>query len=133
MPATQVLFYRDQSGRSPVVEWFASLRDNDPRAFANCMARVRLLAQSGHELRRPAADYLPDGIHELRAKSGRVQYRILYFFHGRNIAVLAHALVKKSSAVPRIEIERALERKRLFERNPGAHTFEGEVPDGKEQ
>lgn len=130
MPATQVLFYQDENGQSPVVEWFQELRGSDPRGFANCLARVRLLAQFGHELRRPAADFLRDGIHELRAKHGRVQYRVLYFFHGRNIAVLGHALVKKGLAVPDIDIERALQRKRRFERNPAAHTFHGEVTDG---
>jgi hypothetical protein len=34
-------------------------------------------------LRRPHADYLEDGIYELRWRNGTVQYRILYFFHGR--------------------------------------------------
>jgi hypothetical protein len=34
----------------------------------------------GHELRRPYADYLRAGVHELRARVGRVNYRILYFF-----------------------------------------------------
>jgi phage-related protein len=130
MPATQVLFYQEEDARSPVVQWLAELRGSDPNAFANCLARVRLLAQLGHELRRPAADFLREGVHELRAKRGRVQYRILYFFHGRNIAVLAHAIVKKGSAVPEVDIERALHRKRRFEKDPAAHTFRGEVTDG---
>lgn len=127
MPATQILFYEDEKGVAPVVQWFAELRRADPQAFANCFARVRLLARAGHELRRPAADYLRDGIYELRAKRGRVQYRLLYFFHGRNIAVLAHAIVKAGSAVPDVDIVRTLQRKRRFEQNPGAHTFSGEV------
>jgi hypothetical protein len=38
--------------------------------------RLQLLADLGHTLRRPAADYLRDGIHELRAKANRVQYRM---------------------------------------------------------
>lgn len=101
-----------------------------PPAFANCLARVRMLAQFGHELRRPAADYLRDGLYELRAKRGTVQYRIFYFFHGRNIAVLGHAIVKQGSSVPPVEIERAFQHKRQFEVDPSAHTYEGEVADG---
>ncbi|MBW4640803.1 MAG: type II toxin-antitoxin system RelE/ParE family toxin [Gloeocapsa sp. UFS-A4-WI-NPMV-4B04] len=37
---------------------------------------------------------LTDGIYELRAKHIRVQYRILYFFYGQNVAILAHAITR---------------------------------------
>ena len=46
------------------------------------MAVIRWLALFGHELRRPKADFLRDGIYELRAREGRANYRVLYFFHG---------------------------------------------------
>lgn len=62
------------------------------------------------ELRRPAVDYLRDGIYELRAKHIRVQYRILYFFSGQNVAILAHAITKDEAQVPDMEIERAVQR-----------------------
>ena len=94
----------------------------NPRAWANCRARIVLLSQSGHELRRPAADFLRDGVYELRAKQGHVQYRILYFFHRRNVAILAHGLTK-GAAIPPVDIERALKRKREFENNPEGHTY----------
>jgi hypothetical protein len=80
----------------------------------------------GHELRRPEADLLRDGIYELRARLGTVNYRLLYFFHGWNVAVLAHAMTKENE-IPAIEINRALERKRVFLANPPAHTFIGDV------
>jgi len=79
----------------------------------------------GHELRRPEADLLRDGIYELRARWGRLNYRVLYFFYGRNIAILAHALTKEEE-VPEAEINRALSRKHAFEQNPESHTFSGE-------
>ena len=88
-----------------------------------CCVRIELLQQFRHELRRPSADFLRDGIYELRAKQGRVQYRILYFFHGRNVAILAHSLTKEDG-IPSVDIERALKRKRLFEANPKGHTYE---------
>lgn len=84
-----------------------------------------MLALFGHELRRPAADLLRDGIYELRARQGHVQYRLLYFFHGRNVAVLAHSLTKEDQ-VPSIDIERAIARKKLFLTNPTEHTYETE-------
>lgn len=86
MPKTHVAFYQDADGRAPVVIWLQQLMETNEKAWANCRARIELLAQFGHELRRPAADYLRDGIYELRAKRGHVQYRILYFFHERQVA-----------------------------------------------
>ena len=123
MPKTDVVFYKDRKSGSPVVEWLNSLRKTDSIAWAHCVGRIQLLAESGHELRRPAADLLRDGIYELRAKHHKVQYRILYFFHGRNVAILAHAITKKD-VVPAIEIDRAVERMKLFRRSPSDHTYE---------
>lgn len=123
MPATRVVFYQDSTGESPVVEWLAELRATNPKAFANCRARIELLAQFGHELRRPAADILRDGIYELRAKQGHVQYRVMYFFHGRNVVVLAHALTKED-VIPAMDMKHALKRKQLFEQDPERHTYE---------
>jgi phage-related protein len=81
-------------------------------------------------LRRPESDLLRDGIHELRAKSGRVQYRILYFFAGRTVAVLAHALTKKDK-VPPAEIDRAIRRMEAFFQDPELHSFDqGDQGDG---
>ncbi|SRR5882724_12395010 len=122
MPTTQVIFFQDEAGRAPVLVWLEDLQKENAKAWVNCRARIVLLTQFGHELRRPAADFLRDGIYELRAKQGHVQYRILYFFHGRNVAVLLHTLTKKDS-IPPVEIERALKRKRQFEQNPEKHTY----------
>ena len=65
---------------------------------------------------------LRDKIYELRAKRGRVNYRILYFFHGQNVAILAHALTKED-VVPSIDIERAIQRRKRYEKDPKAHTY----------
>ncbi|AFZ33609.1 protein of unknown function DUF891 (plasmid) [Gloeocapsa sp. PCC 7428] len=132
MPETQVVFYQDESGEVPVLEWLEELLKQNRKGYANCVARIGQLAAAGYELRRPAADYLRSGIYELRAKHIRVQYRILYFFHGQNVAVLAHAITKEEEAVPAIDIERAIKRKQLFEENPEAHTYIEEEEDGED-
>ena len=106
----------------PVRAWLQDLQEENAKAWANCRARIVQLSQLGHELRRPAADFLRDGIYELRAKQGHVQYRILYFFHDRKAAVLSHSITKEDS-IPPVEIERALKRKRQFEQNPEKHTY----------
>jgi phage-related protein len=126
MPRRHIAFYQDADGQAPVVKWLRDLMQTNEKAWAHCRARIELLRQFGHELRRPAADYLRDGIYELRAKQGHVQYRILYFFHERQVAILAHSLTKEDT-IPPVEIERAIKRKKLFESNPRKHTYEAEI------
>jgi phage-related protein len=82
----------------------------------------------GRHLRRPEADYLRDGIYELRAAQGHVNFRILYFFQGRIAAVLTHALTKRD-AVPEVEINRAIRRRRAFELAPEEHTQREDLGD----
>lgn len=130
MPETRVIFYQDEKGKVPVLDWLDELERQDPKGLFNCLDRIGQLASMGHELRRPLADFLRDGIYELRASHRRVQYRILYFFHGRNIAIIAHAIVKEGSAVPDVDINRAIERQQLFVADPAIHTYEEEQLDG---
>ncbi len=90
------------------------------------MVRVERLAELGHELRRPEADILQEGIHELRASYRGTQYRVLYFFsHG--VAVLASGIIKESR-VPDIEIQRAKKRRTAYEANPDLHTYRESEP-----
>jgi phage-related protein len=128
MPQTQLVFFRDDDGTVPVRDWLLELQHRNRRAFAKCVVRIRRLAELGHELRRPEADLLRDGIYELRVRDGRVNYRILYFFHGRNVAILAHALTKEDK-VPKSDIDRAGKRKAAFESSPTAHSYEEEIPN----
>jgi hypothetical protein len=106
LPKTEVVFFQ-----------------RDSLAYDKCLARISRLAELGFELRRPEADFLRDGLYELRVRRGHVNYRILYCFHGRDVAVLAHALTKED-AVPAADIRRALERKALLESDPTRHVQE---------
>lgn len=123
MPETEVLFYCDADGLAPVVEWLDDLAKRDRRAFNKCRQVIVRLATFGHELRRPIADLLQDGVYELRVRVGTVNYRLLYFFHGRSVAVLAHGLTKEK-AIPETDLKLALKRKKLFEADPAKHTYE---------
>jgi phage-related protein len=130
VPRTRLVFYREADGFAPAWEWLKDLRASNPKAYAKCVVRIRRLTEMGHELRRPEADFLRDGIYELRARLGTVNYRILYFFHGREIAVLAQAMTKESK-IPNVEINRALARKAAFVANPVVHTFIGDIEDAQ--
>ena len=126
MPSCHVVFYQETDGDAPVVDWLKELRKTDAKAFTKCRAALARLAQLGHELRRPEADLLRDGIYELRIRKGSVNYRLLYFFHQRTVSVVAHGLTKED-LVPPTEINRAIVRKSAYAANPIAHTFKGEI------
>ena len=150
MPSTEVVFYRDDDGTVPVLDWLGGL---SLKARLKCLVRIERLRELGYDLRRPEADLLRDGVYELRVSLNHVQYRILYSFHTesdadrsegpktvsrgsvkhrpkksgqpvvrRTVAVLAHGLVKEGK-VPGEEIERALARMRKFAAAPERHTF----------
>jgi len=121
MPPVEVVFYCETDGSVPVLEWLEQLRARDRRAFAKCVVKTNRLSELGHQIRRPEADFLGHGVYELRARSGTINYRVLYFFHGREVYVLAHALTKEDQ-VPRRDIETALMRKARFEEDTEGHT-----------
>ena len=120
MPETKVIFYKEDDGAVPVLDWLDSL---SPKAKAKCRLRIERLQELGCELRRPEADYLRDGIYELRIRLRRLNYRILYFFYGNQAAVISHGLVKERR-IPLREIQKAIERKAKFVQNPEKHTWE---------
>jgi len=119
VPRTLVVFYKDREGNVSVLEWLDAL---PVKIQDKCVVKIERLRELGHELRRPEADLLRNGVYELRVGREGMNYRILYFFHGRVAAVLAHGLTKEQE-VPVKDIERALERKRLFEQDPDGHTY----------
>ncbi len=122
MPQTEVFFYQETPGDVPVRDWLAQVAKRDQRAADKCQTLIARLRAMGHELRRPDADLLRDGIYELRVRVGTVNYRLLYFFHGRDVALLAHGLTKERT-LPPAEIDRAVRRKLRFEADPNAHRF----------
>ncbi len=117
MPPVEVVFFREDEKTVPVRDWLDSI---PTKAQAKCLVKLGRLEQMGHELRRPEADYLRDDIYELRVRFQSVNYRMLYFLHGRKAAVVSHGIVKEKE-VPAKEIDLAVKRKRLFEADPKAH------------
>ena len=123
MPKTEVNFYCEADDDVPVLDWLDEVADRTPKAASKCRAAIERLKELGHELRRPEADILRDDIYELRVGLQGINYRILYFFHGRNVALLAHGLIKEKE-VPDVDINRAIERRRRFLEAPDKHTYE---------
>jgi len=122
MPATEVLFFKNDDESVPVLQWLNALPPANERAYRKCWELVRLLERLGHELRRPRADILRDGVYELRTRVGKVNYRILYGFVGKDVALLAGALTKEKS-VPSKAIDDAVECLAKYKADSDAHGF----------
>jgi phage-related protein len=120
MPKIGIKFFAEEDGSVPFLEWMDKL---PAKAQDKCIVGIELLAEKGYELRRPLADYLRDGIYELRVSLQRIHYRILYFFQGEQ-AVISHGLTKTSQVPPK-EIDLAIERKVRFGKNQERHTPRG--------
>ena len=118
MPQTDVLIFAEDDETAPLLDWLDVL---PPKVRVKCDDRIERLRRMGHELRRPVADFLRDGIHELRVGFQGINYRVLYFFHDQR-AVVSHGLIKEKE-VPEKEIDLAIERKRRFESDPDKHTY----------
>ena len=78
MPRTKIVFYKEDDGSVPVLEWLDSLQ---PRALDKCTVKIERLKELGHELRRPESDFLRDGIYELRVG---LQLSDVIFFPRKN-------------------------------------------------
>jgi phage-related protein len=119
MPATNVALYHEDDGTIPLRDWLISLQ---PGARDRCLARLVLLQQHGHELRRPHAEYIEGtDLYELRVKFHRVNLRMLYFFHEREAAVVSHGFAKEGK-LPQREIDLAIERMKKFRADPARHS-----------
>lgn len=123
MPRTAVVLYREADGSCPFLDWYAGL---PVKAQAKCLLRLERLRELGHDLRRPEADYLRDGIYELRVRFQHLQLRVFSFFHGTMAAVVSHGIAKEG-AVPAREMDRAVNRKKRFEADPVKHCHSEEI------
>lgn len=106
-----VYYYIDDRGRNPVKEFIKDLPDIDK---AKAFAYIKELKRQGHNLRRPLADYLTDGIYELRPKKNR----IFYFFYLKDSAVLLHAVKKKTQKIQKSDLKICLKRKNYVINSP---------------
>jgi len=120
LPETEVLIFAESNGSSPFLIW---LDKQSPKVQDKCIVSIERLEEYGYELRRPQADYLSDGIYELRIKRQNTNYRILYFFH-ENHAVISHGFMKQRDKIPEKEIEIAIKNKTKFLSNPEKHTYQ---------
>ena len=100
----KIYFFIDEKGRNPVKDF---LLDLPVKERAKISAYIIELKQQGHNLRRPMADYLGDGIYELRPGD----HRMFYFFFIKNNAVLVHGMRKKTDKIPKEDMALCVKRR----------------------
>lgn len=101
--AYQIEFYQTPGGDHPAAEF---LKDLPTKVRAKVAFWMNLLQNEGPNLKRPYADTLQGSIRELRVSFGKLEVRMLYFIHDKQI-VLTHGFLKKTQQTPPSEIERA--------------------------
>jgi phage-related protein len=126
MPATEIRLYRDDDGSTPIVEWLAAIETRNRKTYEKCRSYLQRLADYGRELRRPTADFLRNGVYELRINHLGVNYRILYGFVGRDVVLVSHGITKERK-VPAKEIDLAAERLAKYRSNPRTYCSTEEV------
>ena len=122
MSKIEVIIFAETDGSSPFLQW---LDLQPPKVQDKCIVFIERLEEYGYKLRRPQADYLKNGIYELRMIRQGINYRILYFFHKQQ-AIISHGFMKQTNKVPENEINTAIKNKTMFLANPEKHTYKEE-------
>ena len=117
----RVVFYRERSGRVPIQTWLEGLPAEHQE---KCLKAIEQLQEGGRDLRHPHVHRITAEIYELRTRYSTIRYRLFYFWHDSNVAVLTDGIAKKTSAVSQRDVQRSRNRKRQFEQNPALHTQE---------
>ncbi len=99
----EIRYYESSRGEVYVREYIDQLVGNHQ---CKILAFIKKLRNQGYLLRRPVAAYLGSKLWELRPGS----HRILYSFYERDKIILLHAFHKKSSEVPKGDMELAMNR-----------------------
>ncbi len=108
----KIIFYKTDSGNSPVQEFIDSLSDKQAKKVAWVLRLVR-------DIRNLPTTYFKklinsDDIWEIRVQVGRNIFRFLGFYDGSQLIILTNGFQKKSQKTPKREIELAKKRKQRY-------------------
>ena len=108
-----IIYYRTENGKEPVKDFIDCL---DSKMKAKTFRQLELLENNGIDLREPHSKFIKDGIFELRVKFSSNISRIFYFFYVDNKIILTNGFIKKTVAIPKNELNKALKYRQDFER-----------------
>ena len=107
-----ISFYRTASGKCPIKEYLDSLTDDQATKIAWVLKLIRELDQIPTKYFKKLVK--TDDIWEVRVDVGRNTFRLLGFFHGRELIILTNSFQKKSQKTPLKEIRLAEKRKKEY-------------------
>ena len=106
------MFYRSESGHSPVTDFLDQLSDKESAKITWTLNLIETLPKvPGQYMKKLKGT---SGLWEVRIAFGGMIYRILCFFDGNNMVVLNHAVKKKTQKTPRKDIRIAEDRKKDY-------------------
>ena len=108
----EILFYQTESGQKPIEDFLDQLSSKQAQ-------KVIWVLKLIEELDRVSSIYFKkmvntDALWEVRVSSGSNIFRLLSFFDGPNLVVLAHAFQKKTQKTPKQAIKIAEERRKDY-------------------
>jgi phage-related protein len=108
----KVLFYQTASGQKPIEDFLDRLSSKQAQ-------KVTWVLKLVEDLERVPSIYFKKMVNtqdlwEVRALAGSNIFRLIGFFDGPNLVVLAHAFQKKTQKTPKQAIRIAEERKREY-------------------
>lgn len=108
----EVNFYRSESGKYPVIEFFDSLNGKQAQKIAWVLELFEEMSVVPKQYFKKLKN--TDDIWEVRIIFSGDIFRILGFFVSNNNFVLTNGFIKKSQKTPQSEINLAEERKRNY-------------------
>ena len=108
----EILFYRDQKGKSPIEEFLLGLREKNKILVAKTRQTIQKIKNSAYH-KEPLSKHIETGLWELRVRAGKDILRIFYTFQKGKVIILLHIFIKKQQKTPINEL--MLARKRLKE------------------
>jgi phage-related protein len=107
-----IKFYRLETGKCPVEEFFNSLTNKQFEKIAFVLDLIEQIDIVPRKYFKKLKG--TDDIWEVSVQQGNNIFRILGFFDGKDLVVLNHAFTKKSQKIPKKEIAVAEKRKRNY-------------------
>lgn len=107
----KISFYRT-AGKCPVEDHLDSLTDAETTKIAWVLKLIREIDQIPSKYFKKLVN--TKGIWEVRVTVGKNTFRLLGFFHGRELIVLTNSFQKKTQKTPLKEIRLAEKRKKEY-------------------
>jgi phage-related protein len=108
----KIKFYRFESGKSPVEEYFDSLTNKQFEKVAFVLDIIEQLDIVPRKYFKKLQG--TDDLWEVRVQLGNNIFRIFGFLDGKDLVILNHGFTKKSQKTPQKEIATAEKRKKDY-------------------